>query len=747
MEQNTMETIQIKEYLNRKGIPFRESNGELITRCIFNNCDADSKGKEAHLYFNAATSQYECKKCGETGNIHTLAKHLGDSAKDVALNPLPQRTYKKKSDDSKFSADLVENCHIALPSRICEYLNARGITDALIDEYKLGWGQFYGQRWITIPIKDQSGEYYFFKLRQDPQVGNEKMTYPKTTESQKIESQIYDWQALKSPLEKIVICEGELDRLLLTSKGIPAITSTHGAGTFKNEWLDALKGIKQVYVCFDNDDAGKKGADKVMQMLLSTKRHRVYVITLPKELGDGGDITDYFIKHNGSEADLFGKLAKECLSLEQTPRIKKVDKPTRPISFEEWRAVIKENFPDLLLAAEIGISTITQLLIRDITNPFAVVLVDVPAAGKTIAINFFSEIEGLTYATDKFTPAAFVSNAANVKKEKLKEVDLLPRLQYKMFLVRDMATIFSKRDDDLAESMGLLTRLLDGEGLNTESGVHGERHYVGEYLFMLFAASTPLPPKVWKLMGNLGSRLFFYNTNARVKDEDELVRQVLGSTHKHKELVCRDITQRFLETLWYQHQSGVEWDRASDDETAVRIITRCALLLSRLRGVINVYKDRDAQDGTEYVNTMPVVEMPNRINQLFYNAARGHALAAGRTKINFEDLKPVIEIAFDSTASSRSLLFRNLIEHGGTMNTSTVEKVLRQSKPTALKEMETLKLLDVCYITQDSYGTVGEPEKEIHLAEDLHWFLSDECKKIRGIPLPPKQEPLLEDDG
>ena len=32
--------------------------------------------------------------------------------------------------------------------------------------------------------------------------------------------------------------------------------------------------------------------------------------------------------------------------------------------------------------------------------------------------------------------------------EKLKDIDLLPRLQYKFFLIRDLATLFSKRDDD-----------------------------------------------------------------------------------------------------------------------------------------------------------------------------------------------------------------------------------------------------------------------------------------------------------
>ena len=79
MEHKIMETIPIKEYLNRKGIQFRESNGELIARCIFGNCDADSKGKEAHLYFSVATSQYDCKKCGhEKAFFWTLQTRSSD---------------------------------------------------------------------------------------------------------------------------------------------------------------------------------------------------------------------------------------------------------------------------------------------------------------------------------------------------------------------------------------------------------------------------------------------------------------------------------------------------------------------------------------------------------------------------------------------------------------------------------------------------------------------------------------------
>lgn len=418
-------------------------------------------------------------------------------------------------------------------------------------------------------------------------------------------------------------------------------------------------------------------------------------------------------------------------------RIKKFGKPEKEIEIGGWRETIKQNFPELVFPAEYGLSIIAQILIKEITNPFSLVFVDVPSAGKTIAINFFSEIEDLTYATDKFTPASFVSNAANVKKEKLKDIDLLPRLKYKMFLIRDLSTIFSKRDEDLNECLGLLTRVLDGEGLNADTGVHGDRHYVGEYLFMILAGSTPIPPRVWKMMGNLGSRLFFLSMGARDKSEEELAEQITTLAYKEKEKICRLATKNFLHTLWHKHSEGVEWDKKEDKQEDKIIIARCAKLLAKLRGVINVWKERWV-DNEEYGYNPPTIEKPDRINQLFYNLCRGHALICGRTQINQEDLKLIVELAIDSSPTTRAKLFRKLLESNGVMKTGAVEIALQCSPPTALKEMETLRILGVAHISQSSDGYAGGQEKTLNLSEDFMWFLTDECKAIRGLPTIPK---------
>lgn len=300
----------IENYLTQRGITFRVSNGELITKCIFSNCDSDSNEKEGHLYFSIETGKFHCKKCDSKGNIVTLKKFFGDNN----TQPEPKHT------SGRNTLKLVERYHNALKPEIIEYLHARGLTDEVISLQKLGYGSFYGKDWIVIPIKDIDGNYAFFKLRQDPKFGKEKMTWPNG-----IKAQMYDWNDLLFAKDKLVICEGEMDSLLLKSKGIPCVTNTHGANTVKEEWGQYFKKDIEYYICYDNDDSGRSGSIKMANLLLKHGCDKINIITLPQEVGEKGDLGDYLVRLNLPIEELFTKYSKPFPEKIDTSKFKEIN--------------------------------------------------------------------------------------------------------------------------------------------------------------------------------------------------------------------------------------------------------------------------------------------------------------------------------------------------------------------------------------------------------------------------------------
>lgn len=186
--------------------------------------------------------------------------------------------------------------HQRLPKRLWKYLNGRGIPDALIHKHLLGWN---GQR-ITIPIPNRDGKFTFFKLAKDPK---DKADSPKMLSSRGAHAELYGWKRVLSIQEQVVICEGEFDRLVLEGQGFAAVTSTGGAMTFRPEWAAYFREIPKVYICFDNDTAGRMGTERVARLI-----PHAHIVRLPEEVGDGGDVTDFFVRLGKSREDFVALL-------------------------------------------------------------------------------------------------------------------------------------------------------------------------------------------------------------------------------------------------------------------------------------------------------------------------------------------------------------------------------------------------------------------------------------------------------
>ena len=201
----------------------------------------------------------------------------------------------------------VKQFNEAMPTEIRRYLNERFISDEIIEQYQLGYDAKI--RAIVIPIKNDADAYIGFKYRRDPRQKNAGGQRYWFTEGLKV--QIYGWEHLSNPPSHLVLCEGELDRLVLEGQGIAAITATCGAGSkFEQEWISQLRSIGVVYICYDRDEAGIKAAEQLAKIIPHSK-----IVTLP-EMGEGKkDITDFF--QGGHDIEDFKKLFSDARTGEE----------------------------------------------------------------------------------------------------------------------------------------------------------------------------------------------------------------------------------------------------------------------------------------------------------------------------------------------------------------------------------------------------------------------------------------------
>jgi len=230
--------------------------------------------------------------------------------------------------------------HQRLPQRLWKYLNARGIPDDLIHKYVLGWN---GQR-ITISIPDRTGKFTFFKLAKDSE---DRSSSPKMLSTRGAHAELYGWEVMLSKPEQIIICEGEFDRLVLEGRGFAAVTSTAGAATFRPEWAEAFREIPKVFICFDNDAAGRMGAKRVSRLIPQAK-----LVRLPEVVGEGGDVTDFFVR--------LGKSRQEFLGLLEAAEPVPPKDPASPPDRETYRIVTTLDEEVERLKSLIGIKDIIK---------------------------------------------------------------------------------------------------------------------------------------------------------------------------------------------------------------------------------------------------------------------------------------------------------------------------------------------------------------------------------------------------
>lgn len=319
-----MSASEFISYLAKHGIgDYKQGDDEVSFPCPFNTtCDGDHRGNEEfHCGFNLSNCTYNCFKCGAKGNFITLLKHFGDYEEydaEQKAKLAPTKTRSKPSLES-----VIQGIHKKTreSKEVRDYFNGRGINNTSIDKYMLGAGTLGGRHGFVIPIFNRDGEVAYVKMRRAPEdesaesiakAMGQKSPIPKYTVYPAGAELLLvgENELTNSTSSDVLICEGELDRIIAIQEGvkIPVVCGGGGAQTFKNEWIDALKNMRNIYICLDRDKAGEDGFDNLASKIAErVPTASIYKITLPFDDGKHKDLTDYFVGKYGTADELFTK--------------------------------------------------------------------------------------------------------------------------------------------------------------------------------------------------------------------------------------------------------------------------------------------------------------------------------------------------------------------------------------------------------------------------------------------------------
>lgn len=344
-----MDPADFVTYLAKHGITETKQRGDEISFPCLNGCDDDRRSnEELHCSYNCEKCVYHCLKCGTEGNFITLLQQLGDYEEydaEQKAKKQPVRTGRKPE-----SLDaIVAKLHAKTREEVRDYFNGRGVNDASIDKFMLGAAKFGNRRGYMIPVFDRSGHVAYVKLRRTLEDENAEVLARSMGKSNPTPKYVVhpaganlilvgEDQLEKSTSSDVLICEGELDRIMAIQEGVemPVVTGGGGAQTFKDEWITQLRNMRNIYLCFDNDEAGESGAEKLAQRLAKRiPEASIYLVTLPFERNTHADLSDYFNQKLGTAKELFTKYSKYHCG-------------AKPIDASQFKELTVEDIADVL---------------------------------------------------------------------------------------------------------------------------------------------------------------------------------------------------------------------------------------------------------------------------------------------------------------------------------------------------------------------------------------------------------------
>ena len=155
-----------------------------------------------------------------------------------------------------------------------KYMKDRGFTDETLQAFRIGYDP--AKNAVVIPYP---GQVYYIERIIGAEGNGKYQKPPKLTEPLFIAG---------DPAEGLLICEGQLDALSLIQAGAGAVAAIGGGGDRK---LRELQGsLSRAAIIQDNDEPGKKTAERIRGTLEEMKLDRIRIEQPPDGYKDSNDL-------------------------------------------------------------------------------------------------------------------------------------------------------------------------------------------------------------------------------------------------------------------------------------------------------------------------------------------------------------------------------------------------------------------------------------------------------------------------
>lgn len=271
--------IEPKDDYLRVTCPFHKDGHESHPSCsIYTSYDSDS----------ILPGTFHCFSCGESATLYQAVAHIlnisEDEAKDWLINKYGDWAAKEDLYFPAWEPPEIAKNTTYLDENILEqykyyhpYMAQRKIPLDVVKKFTVGYNQ--EKNTITFPVWDEDDHLVMITERS---VTNKTFYIPKN-----IEKPIYLFNFIKKEMPNFLfICESQINALTCWSYNLPAVALI-GTGTEKQYDILRKSGIRNYILCFDGDNAGRKGAARFKKALAKTETSITDII-----MPDGKDVND-----------------------------------------------------------------------------------------------------------------------------------------------------------------------------------------------------------------------------------------------------------------------------------------------------------------------------------------------------------------------------------------------------------------------------------------------------------------------